>query len=118
MRINSYNSFDMQNITRTHLHVAKDNTSSELKVLFLENDFMDDSYDMILGVNSLKALNIQIVGLPLVLSVFGKKIQPDGFLKEVSSITTNEESLSKFLCSITSESNLLEFLCRKFNYER
>jgi hypothetical protein len=115
MRINSYNSSDMQNITRTYLHVAKDNTSSELEVLFLENDFMDDSYDIILGVNSLRALNIQIVGLPLGLSVFGKKIQPDGFLKEVSSIATNEESLSKSLCSITSESNLLEFLCRKFN---
>jgi hypothetical protein len=55
------------------------------------------------------------VGLPLGLSVFGKKIQPDDFLKEVSSIAINEESLFKSLCSITSESNLLEFLCRKFN---
>jgi hypothetical protein len=43
MRINFYNNLNMQNITRTHLHVAKDNTLSKLKVLFLKNDFMDNS---------------------------------------------------------------------------
>jgi hypothetical protein len=81
------------------------------------NKITPSSYDIILDVNSLRAFNIQIVGLPLRLFVFGKKIQLDDFFKKVSLIVIDEKYLTKSLCSITSEFNLLEFLYRKFNLQ-